>query len=207
MKGKNMENKKLLIIMSSIILVYSLCAQGSTQKPKDCKAEEQATSNKDQFDLSNFDSSNCSEIKFIFKVWHDEKFDATKYSETAKQFLELASLCQQTEKNDLASWDKIFDILGEPFKSIVPMVRDKQGINGNLNIQVKDDIILFEASINYDDDSYDKEAWKNLVDKCVSLAKNEQWLDVLAPIFNDVIRIASDKSGIHGSLDIKLESK
>jgi len=201
-----MENKKLVVLAAGIILIHSLCAQNSAQKLKDDVVKEGVNlfNEKGQFNLSNFDASDCSEIKFIFKVWHNDKFDKEKYDKISEQFGNLGLLCQQTGKKDDDIWNEVFDIIGEPFKDVALMVLDKRGINGNLSIQVERDMIFFEASINYDD-SYDKDAWKSIVDTSVNFFRNERWLEQLAPIFNDVMN-AGDSSGIHGSLDMELSS-
>ena len=198
-----MENKKLILLAVGIIFIHSLCAKKSAQKLKDDVVKEDVNflNEKGQFNLSNFDASDCSEIKFIFKVWHNDRFDKEKYDKITEQFGVLGSLCQQSEKDNNTSW---LDILGEPFKSMSQMVINKHGINGNLNIQIEKEAIFLEIKIDYDN-SYDKSAWKDIVDTWVNFMRDEQWLKQLAPIFNDVMN-AGDSSGIHGSLDIELNS-
>jgi len=158
------------------------------------------------------DSDWCNAISLTFKVRHDESYDTNKWNEIVIQFLHLALLCQQNEKNpEDTQW---LDPLGQPFKE----VRDfalKEGIHGDISISVDHGTIQFDGLVRRDD-SYDELAWQNIIDKLIIYTEQFEkhrnnddipWIQQCCPIIGKAISLSGDDSGIHGIIDIRWYDK
>lgn len=202
---------KRITLLTTGILVLNLYAQtplhkfAEHAKDRDIQPTEIITFLREH----KHDRDLCNAISLKFNVWHNEVYDKEKWNEIVAQFLTLAHLCQESEKNpEDTRW---LETLGTSFKEVRDLAIKGQGIVGNLSINVNDEgKISIEATVSHED-VYDETIWKDVVDLFITyleqseLHKNqiEDWIRQLSPIFGDVIALLSETSGIHGSLDIR----
>ena len=150
------------------------------------------------------DPGNDSEITVRFSYTYDEKnkqseSEEQQFAQTAKDFYDLLEMCKNADPNDKEENLKIAAILGEPFASIKEISQTDKNINGDLNIQIKENSILCELSLKRQD-GYDKNTWGQIATIIKEFFEDKNFTEKMASIFQNAIKKQS--SNTSGELNV-----
>lgn len=195
-------NKKLVILSTALFFLFRAYPVKSKETiSNECTADSTNKETSLQFLLTH--PEKCTSCNIDFSIRNESNTTDNPWYPIKIAFGNLIALCNscETNKND----NEWAELIGLNFPAIIKITaQPANGIHGDLSLTADDTNCGLTGNIYHDQD-YDHEAWQSIIHLLANYA-SEETIKKNSPFIANILEIAQQSEGIHGSLELKLNN-